>query len=594
MANSRFGDEARGQKGKTAERRHGLTRKEFLLGASALVGLTACGEETASERSAAAPAPAIHRGRRPNILMILTDQERADVDLPAALSLPHHERLRARAVNFTNYHVTTSPCSPSRSVIYTGRHTKYTRVLGNPGTTLPAELDTSISTIGTMLREQGYYTAYKGKWHLSPLYVILDTQLFAYPTKSDALEPFGFSDYSVMGDRLGGVWEGFIHDREIAGEAVQWLHGKARSLADDQPWFLAVNLVNPHDMMFFDAGGEQRATQTLPDLLQPLREAPGLWPYTEDLAVALPRSHHADDLSTKPWAHRAFREINNTVFGRIGDEAAWTRAQNYYFNCIRDVDQYVGVVLDALAAAGLADNTIVMLSSDHGEMAGAHGLREKGPCVYKENVRVPLIVHHPDIAAGRDTAALGSALDLVPTILSMAGLEDGDRRSRYPDLKGIDLSPAIGTVGGRSARDDRGMLFYFGVGIWADPPFAKQALASFREGGMPQVYVDAILSGKLGPSLRSRALFRGLYDGRYKFARYFGGDAHNTPADLGALFRDNDVELYDTQADPDELVNLANDPEPHRDLLTRLNAATNAAVLAELSDGDQDDGSEFD
>jgi arylsulfatase len=587
MENSGLGDRDGGKP-------RGLTRKEFLLAASAVAGLAACKEEVGQSKVAAAPAPAVHPGRRHNILMIVTDQERANVDLPPTLPLPNHERLRARGVNFTNFHVTTSPCSPSRSVIYTGRHTKYTRVLGNPGTALPAELDTSISTVGTMLREQGYYTAYKGKWHLSPLYVILDTQLFAYPTKSDALEPFGFSDYSVMGDRLGGAWDGFMHDREIASEAAQWLHGKAQTLPDDQPWFLAVNLVNPHDMMFFDAGGDQRATQALPDLLQPLRQAPGMWPYSEDLAVPLPRSHYQDDLSTKPWAHRAFREVNNAVFGRIGDEAAWARAQNYYFNCIRDADQYVGVVLDALKTAGLADNTIVMLTADHGEMAGAHGLREKGPCVYKENVRVPFIIHHPDMAGGRDSAALGSALDLAPTILALAGLEDGERQSRYPDLKGIDLSPAIGTVGGTSARDARGMLFYFGVGIWADPQFTQQALKSFRAGGMPQVYVDAVLSGKLGPSMRNRALFRGIYDGRYKFARYFEGAKHNTPADLAALFRDNDVELYDTQTDPDELVNLANDREANRELLTRLNASTNAAVVAELSDGDKDDGSEFD
>ncbi|NWH09476.1 MAG: sulfatase-like hydrolase/transferase [Alphaproteobacteria bacterium] len=578
------------------EARPGVTRKQFLMGAGVAGIIATCGPDSnpqAPVNASAQAAPAVIRGKRPNILLILTDQERAHVDLPSCLSLPNHDRLRARAVTFSNYHVTTSPCSPARSVIYTGLHTRYTKVIGNPGTNLPAVLSDTVPTIGDMLREQGYYTAYKGKWHLSPIFVLPKSGLNSYKVTTNALEPYGFSDYSMMGDRLGGSWDGFVHDRMIASEAVQWLHGRARTLDKDQPWFLAVNFVNPHDMMFFDAGGEQRQTQVLPNILQPLREAPGLWPYREDLGVDLPKSFREDDLSTKPWAHRAFAEVNDAVFGKIGDEAAWRRAQNYYFNCIRDVDQYVGVVLDALLSSGFDDDTIVIFSSDHGELAGAHRLREKGPCMYKENLRVPFIVRHPDIGAARETAALGSALDIAPTVLSFAGLQGGELASRYPSLKGADLSPAISTPGGRSLRDERGMLYYFGAAIWADPDFTRQALSSYAQGGMFQVYLNGILSMRLSPSLDRRGMFRGLYDGRYKFARYFAGTNHNTPQDLDALYRDNDVELYDTQNDPDEIHNLAADRETHRDILLRLNRATNEAVAAELLSGDRDDGAEF-
>lgn len=575
-----------------------MTRKAFLgavgvvAASAALAGCGDGGKPAATARQTPAAPPLIKR-RRPNILLIVTDQQRARIDLPAGLSLPHHDALMDRSVSSTNFHVTTAPCSPSRSVIYSGQHTKYTKILGNPGTPQWKNQSPALPTLGHMFRTHGYHTAYKGKWHLSVSKETLGLQRGRiYQEATDALEPYGFSEFSVTGDRLGGAWSGFVGDREIAGEAAQWLCTRGREIAEDKPWFLAVNLVNPHDIMFFNAGGAQDRTRIVKNLLQPLRAAPQIWPYNEDLGISLPASFR-DDLSRKPWAHRAFSEANSAVFGEIGDEGRWYALQNYYLNCLRDVDQYLKVVLDGLEASGMADNTIVVFTSDHGEMGAAHGLREKGPMVYRENVRVPFAVHHPDIVQGRETSALGSALDLAPTLLSLAGVNASDRAEHHPQLRGVDLSPTIGRQGGRSARDDRGMLFYFGVLVWTDPGYTRAALSGYKRGGALGSFAAVARTGRLQPGKSGRGLFRGYYDGRYKFARYFSQDDHQTPTDWASLSGRNDLELYDTAIDPDEMRNLAIDPHAWSSLMLDLNARLNRALKDELLPGDQDDGSEF-
>src|SRR5205823_65819 len=143
------------------------------------------------------------------------------------------------------------------------------------------------------------------------------------------------------------------------------------------------------------------------------------------------------------------------------DEAAWRTYRSYYFNCIRDVDQHIGQVLDAVDHLGLAGDTIVILTADHGEQAGAHGLGGKGGTMYKETLRVPLIVRAPGIAAGVASPALAGSVDLAPTMLALAGADAGVRAGRYPDLHGVDLTPVFRDRIARTARDERGILFDF-------------------------------------------------------------------------------------------------------------------------------------
>ena len=532
-----------------------ITRKDFLKTAGAGLGSLLL--------QSALPGASRAQGssKQPNILFICMDQLRSLADVPEKLPLPTLRRLLREGRVFRNYHVHQAPCGPSRSTFYTGQHIQktgmYTNPVGEYGTYSPesprgVELPVGFPTLGTMLRAQGYYTAYKGKWHLSVINQKLGRD--AFPAATKALEPYGFSDYNYDGEHTGLTWAGFGHDGVTAAESINLMERFASGSTSGKPWFLAVNFVNPHDIMFFDTRGQGGPVAGAPVLGKPGGDL-----YEKDWKFDLPRSYKADDLSTKPAVQRPPRPLS---------EEQLKVYQNYYFNCIRDVDQHVGAVLEALARLGHARNTIVVVTADHGEQAGAHGgMLGKGADIYKETVRVPLIVRHPDSGSGTTDALVGG-VDLVPTLLGFAGLSDTERQQRYPDLHGVNVGSAVENARARTARDERGILFNYGT---PSGPLGPNGPA------------DA-------PGTRLRGLVRGVFDGRYKFARYFRITEHHEPRDWEKLVAHNDLELYDTQADPDELKNLAFHPEEQKERILELNAKTNALIDAEIG---TDDGSMY-
>ena len=509
-------------------------------------------------------------------------------DLPSVLHLPGHEALLQRGVSMGNFHVNTTPCSPSRSVIFTGQHTQKTGITANLGLPPFNELASTIPTLGHMLGDLGYQTAYKGKWHLSHIAEASDLTYGVVETTSDALLPFGFADYNLNGDPHGSHMSGFIFDKVTASDTVTWLH---EHKDDEKPWFMAVNFVNPHDIMFYSSGAAQQRSRLRENYLGPISPGPATGVYAKRWDVPLPASFYTEDLSTKPWAQQTDVHICNQVYGHIDphDEQLWQGLQSYYFNCIRDVDQSIAQVLGALKTSGRDQDTIVILTADHGEMAGAHKLRQKGPHMYKENTRVNFIVSHPDIDYARDTPALGSTVDIVPTLLELAGMPAAQQAERYPQLAGVSLASSLGGASRRSARDERGHLFNYGVTMYLDPEFTESVMRNADKVSPWTVIRESLRRGRLGPSRDNRALFRGIHDGRYKFARYFAPSQHHTPADLDALIANNDLELYDVENDPDELLNLANQPQNHRQLIEGLNARLNDLVTLEVG---VDDGRE--
>jgi arylsulfatase A-like enzyme len=534
--------------------RRGPTRREVIKFGGAYLG-------TAVLASGKAPIPG--RPQPPNILFITVDQLCSLADIPVMLPLPNIRRLVLEGRSFTNYHVNMAPCGPSRAVIYTGQFAQKTGMYSNPPGEYasidaagppPLELPPSIPTIGTMLREQGFYTAYKGKWHLSLIgQRIKPARPAGYPDSVHALEPYGFSDYGHDGEHSGMEWAGFSHDGFIAADAINLMRRFSEGSTGGKPWFLAVNLVNPHDIMFYE--GDDEVGPKGASFVGPVMKPPSYPPYDANWDPPLPVSFYKDDLSTKPSAQRGFRGDFSASAREID---AWKAYLNYYYNCIRDVDAHIGRLLTAVDRLGFAQNTIVVFTSDHGERGGAHGMSGKGGDMYKETVRVPLIVRGPGVAARGDaTPALGSAVDLAPTLLALAGLSDSARAKRYPALHGVDLTPAMFDATARTDRDHRGILFDY---VTANGPGTPSAHAG-RE---------------------PRGLFRGTFDGRHKFARYFALHEHHIPTDWATLLAHNDLELYDTGADPDELVNLAARPETQKDLILALNAKVNSLIANEI------------
>jgi arylsulfatase A-like enzyme len=507
--------------------------------------------------------------QRPNILLITTDEERFNLpDAPGYL-LPARERMRERGVEFANYYTASAQCSSARSVIYTGRHVPITRIYDNDNFPYIEPLDPALGTLGTMLGRAGYYCTYKGKWHLSNAYV--DPANPASTT--DALEPYGFHEWNDWGDIDGGAWAGLRVDPVIAGQAAAWLRNRAATVSADQPWFMTVNFVNPHDIMSFDYGGRS-PVQLPPNLahavvVKPPADIPTYAPRWE---FEVPTNWH-DDLSGAAPATHEYRGMMDTAFGPVLDGAHWLAGMNFYLNCLRDVDRHIEVVLDALEASGEADRTIVVVTADHGEMAGSHGLRQKGNLPYDENTHVPLVIAHPDFTGGSSTEALASAVDIAPTLLAIAGLSEDQIADQYPDLGGHPLLPALE---GTAVRD--GVLVAIESVVTLD--------ASFWEHFADPDVAQHIAAGDLRPDWRKRGFLRAYSDQRFTFARYFSPLEPNRPKTLRALFDRNDVVLYDRASDPGELINLAVDPA-YAPALEECNERLEALISHEIGDDDR-------
>ncbi|MFE2009121.1 sulfatase-like hydrolase/transferase [Streptomyces sp. NPDC059491] len=501
---------------------------------------------------------------RPNILLIVTDEERHSLPRPQGFSLPARERIAARGTTFERYYTASAQCSSARSVIYTGRHVPVTEIYDNDNMPYIRPLDPQLGTLGTMLRSAGYYTTYQGKWHLSNCYVTAENP---GPT-TDALEPYGFSEFNDWGDIDGGAWAGLKLDPVIAGQAVRWLRNRAPVVAQDQPWFMAVNFVNPHDIMSFDYG--RRSQVQLPFGLSAAvvtRAAAEIPVYQRRWDFDLPASLH-DDLSNAAPAVAEYARMIDTVFGPVADDRHWYDGLNFYLNAIRDVDRSMDLVLDALEASGQADRTVVVFTSDHGEMAGSHGLRQKGNLLYDENFHVPFVLSHPDVAGGVRTEALASAVDIAPTLLEIAGLDVAETTSRHPGLKGHSLMPVLH---GRPVRE--GILNAVESIVTLDSSFWFE----FADPHAP----ERVAAGELRPDWSKRGFLRGYSDARYTFGRYFSPLNPNRPASTDALLAENDVVLYDREQDPAEMRNLAADPA-HRDLVERYRGLLENLIDAEI------------
>ena len=450
---------------------------------------------------------------RPNVLLVIADQWRLPRWFPERAELPGFDRLRREGLGFTNSFVSAVPCSPSRACLFTGMHLTQHGVQNNVNLNMNPSLDPRIPTLGHRFQEAGFRTPYFGKWHL--------IQPDEY--RRVGLSAYGFEAWHGP-DHDGTPLDGTRHDPRFASQAIHWLlrHGR------EKPWFLTCSLINPHDICYYHR-----------------LDVPS--PLVAHRADRLP-DNFEDDLSTKPRIQAIYQKGYGRLMRSTPDQPKkfWLRYLDYYYYFQRLADAELHRLLAALDHLKLADNTLVVFTSDHGEMAGSHRLQAKGPFVYQENNNVPLVFRWPGKIQPGTCDALAHNPDLHPTLLALAGIA-----APVDHLPGKSLAPAIAQPGETKIHDQ--VLMGFGM----------------RGGGR-----FGRIAARLGLSTEGVPMqIRAIYDGRYKYARYF---------DPGV---EEEYEFYDLLNDPLELHNLAADPGSQalrREMADRL-AEAEAKEMAPLS-----------
>jgi arylsulfatase A-like enzyme len=565
-----------------------LSRRDFIAFSSGVAASTLIGTPSKSFANSKKSQKPSRKSRttKPNILFVFTDQERYFSSLPNGFDLPGHNWLAQRGTEFTAHTISSCMCTSSRSVMLTGLQTIDNGMFENTDLPWVKDLSPQIQTVGHMLRKAGYYTAYKGKWHLN--------RNFENPQGNIDLnvemEKYGFADFHSPGDKVAHALGGFNADHIIAGNSISWLRTQGSALAQQgSPWGLFVSLINPHDIMYFNADAPGENVQDTGKLLSTPVRAPHHSAYSAEWNYPLPSSlHQSVQEKGRPQAHAEFHKAWGHVLGHIPlKDANWNRFTNFYLNSIRFVDMQLALIFNELESLGLADNTIVVFTADHGEMAGSHGLRGKGPFAYKESLHVPFYVVHPDFQGGQACASITSHIDIVPSILSMAGVSDpGTVAGRQ--LPGKDFSTVLASPQTAGIHDVRDKSLFTYSGLSTNDSELIRIIADAKANG--QDPKEVLKASGYKPNLKNRGTMRTVFDGRYKMTRYFSPVERHSPKDLTELFAYNDVELFDLQTDPQEMTNLATLANPPKALIETMFAKLEDAIREEMG---VDDGREM-
>ena len=434
-----------------------------------------------------------------NFLIIVVDQLNGTLfpDGPADwLKTPALARLAERSVRFSNCYTASPLCSPARASLMSGQLPSRTGVYDNA-----AEFGSDIPTFAHYMRRAGYATTLSGKMHF-----VGPDQLHGFEKRltTDVYPAdFGWTpDYRKPGERidwwyhnLGSVTSAGVaeitnqleYDDEVAHHAKSELYDRARG-NDERPWCLTVSFTHPHDPYV-----ARRKHWDLYGNCEHLQPSTSTIPYEE----MDPHSKRLMDASD--W--RSF-DITSEDIGR---------ARRGYFASISYVDEKIAEILEVLETTRQDDNTVVIFTSDHGDMLGDRGLWFK-MSFFEGSARVPMMISMPGLGTGRvDTPV--STLDLMPTLSELAGIELGEVSSY---LDGESLLPL--------------------------------AAGERRQG---PVLMEYAAEGTIAPMVSLR-------DGRYKL--------NHCEADP--------TQLFDLESDPDERINLAGDPE-YADILADLTAKMN-------------------
>lgn len=471
---------------------------------------------------------------QPNIIFIISDDHAEQAISAYGHGLnqtPNIDRLAKKGVRFTNATVTNSICAPSRAVILTGKHSHKNGLINNEVT-----FDGSQATFPKLLKEAGYHTAIVGKWHLKSEPTGFD-QWMVLPGQGEYYNPDFRTSEGII--RIPGYVTDIITEKSL-----EWLDNIKKQ---DKPFCLMVQHKAPHrnwmpapeylnqfdnteipvpDNFFDDYSTRGRAAR------EQEMEIDKIMNRGYDLKLTTPGT---DDIIKDGWGDswdrmnpdqlkkwkNAYHD-KNEAFNKAqpeGKELALWKYKRYmqdYLSTIQSVDDGVGQILDYLDQSGLAENTIVVYTSDQGFYLGEHGWFDKR-FMYEESLSTPLLMRYPKaVKQGWVCDKMVQNLDFAQTFLDYAGVE------APKEMQGMSMRPVLEQTGGE----------------WRDAIYYQ--------------YFEY-------PGIHAVKRHYGISTERYKLIHFY--------------FDNDEWEFYDLQNDPHEMNNRYADPEYAtiiEDLKTRL------------------------
>ena len=449
-----------------------------------------------------------------NILLLWTDQQRPDT-LGAYgnpdIQTPALDHLASSSCLFDRAYSAEPVCTPSRATVLTGLYPHTHRLVTNGQVLSP-----DIPTLAELLSPAGYTCGYVGKWHLgNEIYPQRGFEHFWVGTEDRYTDDAsnGRSAYHHFLASRGYISPGGTISRAEAVELPEEVGKPAFQAQEcirfleanrDRPFFLSCNFLEPHHPYFGPFHGRYRPEDiSLPDSWYGAPEP------TVPLRFRLRRQHYVEG-----WA--------NTLPPGFTDEALqWKTAKAWYWGQCSLVDKYAGLILKRLEELGLAEDTVVVYTSDHGDMMGEHHMHQKG-MPFEGSSRVPLMIRAPGLSPRRVSTPV-SLVHIVPTVLDLIG------QPLPPHLQGTSLRPLL--EDGDIAPEETDVVIEW------NGPFAIQHLERLR---------SESLAGDVSPDdpRLTQVKCRTIRRGRWKLTLHASGEH----------------ELYDLQTDPGETHNAFWDP----------------------------------
>ena len=337
------------------------------------------------------------------MILILTDEERyvPSYDDPSWYStMTTKQFLEANSIKYTRHYTSSTACTPSRACLFTGLPVTTHGCTQTPGFYKQDDdpnmvwLSPRFKTMGHHFRSMGYSTYYVGKWHLTE---------HATPQEVDK---YGFSGW--FGPEPHGPdynKSGIPNDPIYIQEAIKLLENHPSNI----PFLLVLSVVNPHDIVLYTK--YKFYGMKLP-------------PTSKPSTVTFP-DHPFEPMASEPTSHQQYRSLYSKSQLPEAFHLSYHKSnqeyRNFYHHLLQHVDNELWIFMNWFLKSKYANTTYLIYTSDHGDMLGTKGLYQKWYSAYDEAIRIPLYIYHASLLSSRIVDFVTSSIDILPTMLSLAG-----------------------------------------------------------------------------------------------------------------------------------------------------------------------------